>query len=99
MSAIYEVRADIDSQISNEYLNWLKPHMEQVVLAGGFLKADLFREESDSGAVVWVCHYHARSTDDIHKYIREKSAELRADALSRFGSRLRAQRRILVSWT
>lgn len=99
MSAIYEVRLEVDSEIANEYLNWLKPHMELVVDTAGFLKADLFREESDSGAVVWVCHYHARSKDEIEKYIREKASELRADAVSRFGSKFRAQRRILVSWT
>ncbi len=99
MQAIYEVRLEVDAEIEGAYHEWLVEHMPLVVKAGGFVKANLYREETSGSEVVWVCHYVARSSEDIHNYIRDKSADLRADAVSRFGNRFRAQRRILVSAT
>lgn len=55
--------------------------METVVGLGGFVKANLYREENSEN--VWVAHYQAQSAELIRKYLAGPSQEMRADALAR----------------
>jgi hypothetical protein len=96
--AIYEVRVEVDSEISTAYLEWLRRHMQQIVEIAGFERADLFTEESESPAFkVWVVHYLASSVGVIDAYLADHSKKFRADGVSRFEGRFRIERRVLVN--
>ena len=99
MSAIYEVTLRVDSEVLEDFKSWLTPHLRHVVEAGGFFSATVFKELRSDGAHVFVCHYVASSREVIERYISEKSAPLRQDGLNRFGTRFRAERRILEAMT
>lgn len=96
MSALYEVKLEIDAEAREEFLAWIAPHMREVLATGCFVAAQMYRQvDSAPDRQIFVCHYHARSTAEIHEYIDVKSAPLRADGVRRFGTRMRAERRIL----
>ena len=43
MSVLYQVNLCVDSSICDEYILWLKEHIEQMLQIDGFIKADLYR--------------------------------------------------------
>ena len=91
---IYEVKVEVEPEIRDAYDAWLTGHAREVVNAGGFTKAEIFRESD--GALTWVVHYHAENMTVIENYVRHHAPNLRADAVQRFGERAHTERRILV---
>lgn len=96
MRCVYVVRIEVDAAISESYLAWLKPHITEVVQAGGFTHAEFYEpEEVASDRRVFVVHYHARSRKELELYLARSAPKLRADADRRFGGRFQGTRQIL----
>lgn len=96
-SCIYEVKVEVENPVAEEYLLWLRSHINDIVEAAGFIKAEIFIcEEAPKGHRVWVIHYHAADKSQIDAYLNHLAPRFRADGLSRFGNRFRAERRILI---
>jgi len=96
MKAIYETRLEVEQSITAEYLVWLREHMKQIVEQTGFERADMFTLEHDSAVVqIWVVHYVAPSRSVIDEYLELHAPRFRGDGVSRFGSKVKIERRIL----
>ena len=95
---VYEVNLDVESAIANAYLDWLRPHVEQMTQLPGFTSATVFAlssEDLDADRVGWCVQYRLRDRAALDDYLREHAPRLRDDGVARFGALLRAPRRII----
>ncbi|WP_406685147.1 DUF4286 family protein [Seonamhaeicola sp. MEBiC1930] len=91
---IYNVTANIDESIHEEWLTWIRDHIPQVLGTGKFDKATLTRVlvEEDMGGITYSIQYRAYSREALDAYYREDAENLRADALKRFADKMLAFR-------
>jgi len=94
---VYEVSVDVDAAIGAEYLHWLGGHVAEILALPGFTGADVFEVvEPRDDALLRVCmQYRLVDADALELYLREHAPRLRADGVARFGTRMRAQRRVM----
>ena len=96
---VYEVSLRVQRAIAADYLAWLRIHVEQVLALPGFLDATLYAIDADAGAdddcIGWCVQYRLGDRAALERYFREYAPQMRAEGLARFGTRFRAERRIL----
>eukprot|EP00736_Rhodelphis_marinus_P008457 Rmarinus@m.26692 len=97
---VYEVNLEIDADTVDEYMNWLKPHAQELVNTGCFTKFSMYtRNPEDEGSVaerkLVTVHYFANEWADVDRYLKEHAPRMRADGDQRFSGKFSASRRIL----
>ncbi|GHA82506.1 DUF4286 family protein [Cognatilysobacter bugurensis] len=95
---IYEVNVDVDAEIHAAYLAWLRPHIDEILALPGFTGAQMFEvtEPAPSEGQRSLCvQYRLVDAAALDAYLREHAPRLRADGVARFGTRFRAQRRVM----
>lgn len=100
---VYECNFSVDSEISMDFIQYLRSHMREIVfLEEGALfdRATLSIAEAeggnDVGKTLLVARYRAFSRFRLQEYFDREGERLRSDMLSRFGGRFTVERRILV---
>ena len=63
---IYEVNLVIDEPVYQDYLDWLLPHVKEMVSFDGFIDAKLYKNTEDACALV-VC-YRVESQQHLEHY-------------------------------
>jgi len=86
---IYNVTLNIDKSITQEWLEWIKEHIPQVLSTGKFKEAKLTKvlvddDESDTYSV----QYRAHSRAALDSYYAEHAERLKQDGLQRFGDKV-----------
>lgn len=104
---IYEVNLEVDNEIIEEFRNWLKPHVAEMLKFNGFEYAEILddvsvkfaahNEKTTSTAI--TVHYHLSTEDDLRDYLLRHADQMRAPALRHFGAKFRAKRRVLKKVT
>jgi ribosomal protein S8 len=95
---IYEVNLEIESSIAVEYLSWLPKHVQSMLKHSGFVKAETYKVESDSKDTVSVSvHYHVENHEKLEEYLKTHAPKMRKEAVDLFGSKFKANRRVLNS--
>ena len=91
---IYNVTANIDESIHDQWLTWIKEHIPQILATGKFEKAILTRVlvEEEMGGITYSVQYHAHSREALDAYYREDAQRLRSDGLKRFADKMLAFR-------
>lgn len=94
---IYEVSVDVDASIRTDYLAWLEGHVAEILALPGFIGADVFEvtEPADADLLRLCMQYELVDADALADYLRDHAPRLRADGIARFGTRMRAQRRVM----
>lgn len=95
---VYAVSLEVDAQIAEDYLRWLRAHMREIAALPGFTGARLYRQTEPAAAAdrVALCvHYTLRDAAALDDYLRDHAPRLRADGEMRFGGRFRAARQVL----
>jgi hypothetical protein len=96
---VYEVTLRVDRAIAADYLAWLRAHIVQVLALPGFVDARLYAIDvdvvADDECIGWCVHYRLRDRAALESYLHEHAPQMRAEGLARFGTRFRAERRIL----
>ncbi|TBN03355.1 DUF4286 family protein [Hyunsoonleella flava] len=94
MKFIYNVTANIDASIHDEWLVWIKEHIPQVLGTGKFEKATLTRVlvEEDMGGVTYSIQYQTYSREALDAYYREDADRLRQEGLKKFADKMLAFR-------
>lgn len=97
MAVIYEVTVCVPTALADDYLHWLRAHVDQMLALPGFEEAALETLLADlaDGECGWCVRYRLRDRQALDDYLREHAPRMRADGLARFGDRLRASRRVL----
>lgn len=91
---IYNVTANIDDSIHNEWLTWIKEHIPQVLATGKFEKATLTKVlvEEEMGGHTYSIQYRSYSREALDAYYKEDAERLRTDGLKRFADKMLAFR-------
>lgn len=91
---IYNVTLNIDESIHQEWLEWIKEHIPQVLGTGLFSDAKLTRVlvEEEKGGVTYSVQYRAKTREDLDNYYKNHANRLRQDGLKRFADKVLAFR-------
>lgn len=92
---VYEVNIELDPEIEQAYLKFLDDHIKEILHFKGFLGADLYKDDSSASPVKLVVKYRLKTEEDMENYIAHHAPAMRAQAIELFGTKFKAQRRIL----
>ena len=94
---IYEVNLIIPVNIKKEYNQWLAEHINEMLTFDGFLKAKVYRIETDHPTEYELCvQYYLENRQTMVNYEQNHAERMRGDGISRWGSQIKASRRILA---
>ena len=94
---VYEVSVEVEAEIRADYLHWLEDHVAEILALPGFTGCDVFEVLDPAGDdALRVCmQYRLVDEAALAAYLQAHAPRLRADGLARFGTRMRAQRRVM----
>mmetsp|Transcript_43837 Transcript_43837/g.70155 ORF Transcript_43837/g.70155 Transcript_43837/m.70155 type:complete len:110 (-) Transcript_43837:1-330(-) len=97
---IYEVNLEIDNDAVDEFIAWLKPHMQEIIELPGFVGGNMFKvepteEDKASTKSKYIAVYYVETRKHLQEYFDTHAARLRGDGIKRFEGRFQATRRIL----
>lgn len=93
---IYEVNLVVDSEIKEEFTEWLYDHINEMLKFDGFLSADLYEFDKDEiNRISWCVHYHIENERALEEYLSKHAKVMRAKALELFPGYFTAKRRVL----
>ncbi len=90
---IYEVNLLIDDEIYNDYYEWLKVHIQEMLVFKGFILCDIFEIESDKKEL--SVQYKVKSREDLEDYFLNHAEKMRNGGIKKFTGKFSANRRIL----
>ncbi len=91
---IYNVTANIDESIHDEWLVWIKEHIPVVLSTGKFDKATLTRVlvEEDMGGLTYSIQYRAYSREALDSFYKENAPKFREEVQKKFADKMLAFR-------
>lgn len=91
---IYNVTVNVDESILLDWMDWIKPHIKEVLKTGRFISAKLTQVlvEEDMGGVTFSIQYTAPTKEDLEAYYEHDAPKLRNDGLAKFGDKMLAFR-------
>ncbi len=93
---IYEVNLMIPANIKKEYNQWLVEHIEEMLTIDGFLKVELYEIETSNPTEYELCvQYYLENSQTMINYEQHHAERMRGDGISRWGTQVKASRRIL----
>ncbi len=101
---IYNVTANINESIHEEWLTWIKEHIPKVLGTGKFDKATLTQVlvEEDMGGLTYSIQYRSYSREALDAYYREDADRLRQEGLKKFADNMltfRTELKIIDEYT
>lgn len=94
---LYEVNLEIHTDIFDSYMEWLTPHIKEMLMFKGFEKAELYEnsETSNKEVTCITASYYVDNEQNLQHYLDEMSQKMREDGLKRFSGQFTATRRVL----
>jgi hypothetical protein len=94
---IYNVTVNIDMEVHDEWLAWMKEtHIPEVLATGMFLESRMHRVlAEDEGGLTYAIQYTAADMAHYERYRDLHAPRLQADAHARYGGRFVAFRTLL----
>jgi len=93
MMIIYNVTVNVDESIHDEWLEWIKNHIPEVLATGKFMDARLTKVlvEEEEG-ITYAIQYKAFSREALDDYYKNDADRLKSDGLKRFSDKMLAFR-------
>lgn len=87
---IYNITANIDQSIHDEWLKWIKEHIPQVLATGKFTEAKLTKVlvEEEMGGTSYSIQFRAKSREALESYYSQDAEGLRQEGLKRFADKM-----------
>ena len=87
---IYNVTTNIDATVHDEWLNWIKTHIIEVLNTGKFTSAKLTEVlvEEEMGGKTYSIQYAANSREDLENYYKFNAPKLQSESLKRFADKM-----------
>ena len=91
---IYNVTINVDENIHDEWLIWIKEHIPKVLATGKFTEAKLTKVlvEEEMGGTTYSVQYRAKSREALDAYYKEDAEKLRTEGLKKFADKMLAFR-------
>eukprot|EP00003_Mantamonas_plastica_P031970 TRINITY_DN84_c0_g1_i7.p1 TRINITY_DN84_c0_g1~~TRINITY_DN84_c0_g1_i7.p1 ORF type:complete len:121 (-),score=26.20 TRINITY_DN84_c0_g1_i7:338-700(-) len=102
---IYEVNLFLDQEIETDYLEWLRPHMDEMLKIDGFLSATLTqvenlgehpKDEENEGRVQYTALYVLKDREAFDSYVANQAKAMRGDAFKSFAGKFLARRKLFT---
>ena len=92
---VYTVTVEVDPTIEDEFIQWLTPHVSDVVNTGCFTSATIERIIDPPFAAITIqARYLFETLKDFKRYEAEFAEALRGDAGERFKDKVKISRMI-----
>ena len=87
---IYNITANVDQSIHDEWLTWIKEHIPQVLATGKFTEAKLTRVlvEEELGGTSYSIQFRAKSREALEDYYAQDADKLRQEGIARFADKM-----------
>lgn len=88
---IYNVTCNIDDNIHEQWLQWMKQkHIKEVLNTGKFLSARLIKVliDEDMGGTTYAVQYLCSSHKELQQYYLDDAPRLRKEGLQLFGDKM-----------
>ena len=87
---IYNVTTNIDATVHDEWLNWIKTHIIEVLNTGKFTSAKLTEVlvEEEMGGKTYSVQYAASTREDLENYYKFNAPKLQSEGLKRFADKM-----------
>lgn len=97
MNIIYNVTVSVDTDISEEWLRWMKEtHIPDVMNTGMFLEARISRVlGQEEGGKTYAIQYLCESMEKYEEYQKDHAPALQQDHTVKYGTRTAAFRTLL----
>ena len=93
---IYEVHLVIPTDIKKEYNQWLVEHIKEMLTFDGFVKVEIYQIETSNSTEYELCiQYYLENRQTMINYEQQHAERMRGDGISRWGTQVKASRRIL----
>jgi len=91
---IYNVTINVDDSVVKDWLQWIRPHILEVLKTGKFVSAKFTQVlvEEEMGGRTFSIQYTAKTKEDIQAYYKEHADEFRQDGIRKFGEKCLAFR-------
>jgi len=91
---IYNITLSIDKSIHNEWLQWIEPHINEVLATGKFSEARLTKVlvNDANEENTYSIQYRAKTRKDLDDYYLVFADKLRTDGMQKFGNKMLAFR-------
>ena len=97
-SLIYEVNLHVEASIDQQYRDWLREHVDEMLRFEGFKEATIFErmdgDHSDRKEI--VVHYLVDDERHLQEYFENHAPRMRSEAGTIFGDKFSASRRVLA---
>lgn len=94
MSVVYEVNVEVEKEILEDYIKWLKEkHFGDLLKIDGFQSATLFKVEGSDNSL--SCQYKLENRQKLENYFNNEAKVMRQEGVDKFGTKFKASRRIL----
>ena len=95
---VYEVNLEVEAAIADDYRDWLRGHVAEILALPGFLGAGISEvlDPAPAEGFIGLCvQYRLADEAALAAYLCDHAPRLRAEGEARFGGRFRARRRVL----
>ncbi|MDC1472467.1 DUF4286 family protein [Flavobacteriaceae bacterium] len=91
---IYNITANIDDSIHDDWLEWIQQHIPKVLATGFFIKATFTKVlvEESMGGLTYSIQYLAPSKAALEAYYQQHAAHFQAEETQRFADKMLAFR-------
>ena len=92
----YEVNLEIDQNIYEEFREWLRNHIQEILNLDGFMNAELY-EENDPKNIKrkLTVSYGLDNLKSLQDYFEQNAVLMRNKTTNKFGDKVKSTRRIL----
>lgn len=94
----YEVNLDIDVRLRDDYLAWLRAHVDEMLAFDGFESVvieEVLDPASTAGRFILCVRYQVHGQANLDDYFAHHAPRMREDGIARFGDGFKATRRVL----
>ncbi|HIB47275.1 MAG TPA: DUF4286 family protein [Flavobacteriaceae bacterium] len=91
---IYNVTINVDKSVHDQWLEWIKTHIPQVLSTGHFTEAKLTKVlvEEEMGGTTYSVQYRAKSREALDQYYKNDAERLRKEGMQLFADKMLAFR-------
>ncbi len=90
---IYNVTINIEDSIHQEWLSWIKDHIQEVLATGKFISAKLTQVlVEDEMGTTYSVQYTANTREDLDEYYTNHAPKLQSAGIKKFADKMIAFR-------
>ena len=91
---IYNVTINVDKSVHDQWLEWIKTHIPQVLATGHFTEAKLTKVlvEEEMGGTTYSIQCRAKSREALDQYYKNDAERLRKEGMQLFADKMLAFR-------